>query len=401
MKKIPFHIAVVSFLAGQGLLAEQAQAAFNLNLQAPATPIAHQIYHLHTLILLVCLAIFIVVFGFMFYALFKHRKSTGHKAVPFHQNLRLEVFWTLIPFLILIGIAIPTTQTVLAMKDVDHADMNIKVTGHQWLWEYEYVGEGVRFVSNLSTPREQIDNKVVKDAHYLLEVDRPLVVPTGKKVRLLLTSADVIHSWWMPQFGVKQDAIPGFIHETWFQVDAPGTYRGQCAELCGVGHGFMPVVVEALPQAQYDSWLKTQKASVAESAGESGKTYTMSELTAQGEKVYLNRCAVCHQVTGQGLAGMFPPLIDGASFNVAAEMTAPLEKRGFWKDGKIVMGSKEHHLDILMHGIDGTAMQAIGMQLSDLEVAAVVTYERNSWGNKTGDTIQPAEVAVLRKGVAK
>lgn len=396
---------IISRVAILNLMAAQAQAAPNFNLQTPVTPIAHEIYNLHNLILLVCLLIFILVFGFMFYALFKHRKSIGHQPRQFHQHLRLEIMWTLIPFLILIGIAIPTTKTVLAMKNVEHSDMNIKITGHQWMWEYEYLDQGVRYVSNLSTPRDQIDNKMAKGAHYLLEVDRPLVVPTGKKVRVLLTSADVIHSWWIPQFGVKQDAIPGFIHEAWFQVEKPGTYRGQCAELCGVGHGFMPIVVEALLPEQYDNWLKTQKANLAEAdtgnTNASDKTYTLAELKAQGEKVYSSRCAVCHQANGQGIAGMFPPLIDGAPFSAGAEVTTPLAERGFWKDGKVVLGSKEHHLDIVMHGITGTAMQGIGMQLSDLEVAAVISYERNNWGNKTGDTIQPAEVAALRKGVAK
>lgn len=395
MKKIIFQAATLNLLAGQ------AQAALNFNLQSPATPIAHQIYNLHTLILLVCLLIFIVVFGFMFYALFQHRKSTGHKPAHFHQNFRLEVMWTLVPFLILIGIAIPTTQTVLAMKNVEHSDMSIKVTGHQWMWEYEYLGEGVRYVSNLGTSRDQIDNKVAKSEHYLLEVDKPLVVPTGKKVRLLLTSADVIHSWWLPQFGVKQDAIPGFIHEAWFQVEKPGTYRGQCAELCGVGHGFMPIVVEALLPEEYGSWLKTQKLSLVETASANNKTYTLNELKTHGEQVYLSRCAACHQANGQGIAGMFPPLIDGAPFSAGAAVTTPLVERGFWKDGKVVLGSKARHLDILMNGITGTAMQPIGAQLSDFDVAAVVSYERNSWGNKTGDTIQPAEVAALRKGVAK
>lgn len=395
MKKTILQVTTLS------LLANQAQAAFNFNLQSPVTPIAHQIYDLHTLILLVCLLIFVVVFGFMFYALFKHRKSIGHKPAHFHQHFRLEIIWTLIPFLILIGIAIPTTQTVLAMKNVEHSDMNIKITGHQWMWEYEYLGQGVRYVSNLGTPRDQIDNRVAKDLHYLLEVDRPLVVPTGKKVRILLTSADVIHSWWLPQFGVKQDAIPGFIHEAWFQVEKPGTYRGQCAELCGVGHGFMPIVVEALVPEEYDNWLKTQKASLAETANASGKTYTLDELKSHGEKVYSSRCAACHQANGQGIAGMFPPLIDGAPFSAGHEVTAPLAERGFWKDGKVVLGTKERHLDILMNGITGTAMQPIGAQLSDFDVAAVVSYERNNWGNKTGDAIQPAEVAALRKGVAK
>lgn len=376
----------------------KAYAAYDLNLQTPVTPIAHQIYDLHTLILLVCLAIFVVVFGFMFYALVKHRKSVGHQAVHFHQNKWLEIMWTLIPFLILMGMAYPTTKTVLAMRNTGHPDISIKVTGHQWVWEYEYLGDGVRYVSNLSTPRDQIDNKATKGAHYLLEVDRPMVVPTGKKVRVLLTSTDVIHSWWMPQFGVKQDAIPGFIHEAWFQVEKPGTYRGQCAELCGVGHGFMPIVVEAMPPKQYDDWLQAQKTILAETAAASSKTYTLAELKSHGEEIFSSRCAMCHQANGLGIAGVFPPLADGTPFSAGADVTAPLAERGFWKDGKIVLGPKDKHLDIVMNGIPGTAMQPLGQQLSDFDVAAVISYERNSWSNHTGDIIQPAEVAAIRKG---
>jgi len=392
MKKTIIHTAILSVLAGQ------AHADYNFNLQLPVTPIAHQIYDLHTLILLVCLFIFVVVFGFMFYALFKHRKAAGHQAVPFHQNFKLEVLWTLIPFIILVGMAYPTTKTVLAMRNTSHADISIKVTGHQWVWEYEYIGEDVRYVSNLATPRDQIDNKVAKGAHYLLEVDHPLVVPTGKKVRVLLTATDVIHSWWVPQFGVKQDAIPGFIHEAWFQVEKPGIYRGQCAELCGVGHGFMPIVVEALPPEQYDDWLKTQKINLAKAATASNKTYTLAELKTHGEEIFSSRCAACHQANGLGVAGVFPPLVDGTPFSAGAEVTKPLAERGFWKDGKVVLGSKERHLDIVMNGISGTAMQPLGQQLSDFDVAAVISYERNNWNNKTGDVIQPAEVAAIRKG---
>ncbi|HYN53182.1 MAG TPA: cytochrome c oxidase subunit II [Methylotenera sp.] len=391
MKKILSHITALSLYNGQ------AYAAYNLNLPTPATPIALQIYDLHNLILIVCLFIFILVFVFMFYALFKHRKSTGHQAVQFHNNTKLEIVWTIIPFFILIGIAFPTTKTVLAMKNVEHADMNIKATGHQWVWEYEYLGEGVNFISNLSTTQDQINNKVVKGPHYLLEVDKPLVVPTGKKIRILLTSTDVIHSWWLPEFGVKQDAVPGFIHEVWFQVDKPGIYRGQCAELCGIGHGYMPIVVEAMPPEQYTGWLQVQKATLAEAATTGAKIYTLDELKTEGEKVYLSRCAICHQANGLGVAGVFPSLVEGSAFSAAPEVTSPLAKRGFWKDGKIVMGTKNEHLDIVMHGIPGTAMQGIGLQLTDLEVAAVVSYERNSWGNTTGDVVQPAEAAAIRK----
>ncbi len=347
--------------------------------------------------LLVCLGIFVIVFGFMFYALLRHRKSVGHQPLRFHEHKILELVWTIIPFFILIGMAYPATKTVLAMKNTSHSDLSIKITGHQWLWEYEYLGDGVRYTSTLATPRAQIDNQAAKGEHYLLEVDRPLVVPTGRKVRVLLTSDDVIHSWWVPQFGVKQDAIPGFIRESWFQVDQPGTYRGQCAELCGIGHGFMPIVVEALPPERYTAWLQEQKTVLAKAAAATGKTYTLAELKTHGETVFLSHCAMCHQANGQGIAGAFPPLVDGVTFTAGENMTTPLAERGFWKSGKIVLGPKERHLDIVMNGIPGTAMQALGKQLSDLDVAAVISYERNNWGNHTGDTIQPAEVAALRK----
>lgn len=389
---IPFTIVV-----SQLLIALPVNAA-QYNLQVPVTPIAHQIYDLHNWILWVCLLIFIVVFGFMFYALFKHRKSLGHQAANFHHNTKIEVIWTLIPFLILIGIAFPTTQTVLAMRNMEQADINIKATGFQWLWEYEYLDQHVRIVSNLATPRDQIDNHAPKGEHYLLEVDNPLVVPINKKIRVLLTSKDVIHSWWVPQLGVKQDAIPGFIHEAWFTVEKPGFYRGQCAELCGVGHGFMPIVVQAVPPAEYEQWLASKKIAMADAGVAIDKTYTIEELKAQGEKVYASRCALCHQANGMGVAGAFPPLVDGAAFSAGAELTEPLEKRGFWKNGKIILGTKDEHLDIVVHGIPGTTMPSFGPQLNDLEIAAVVTYERNHWGNKAGDLIQPAEVEALRKG---
>lgn len=379
------------------LFAGNVRAAYNL--QNPVTPIAHQIYDLHNLILLVCLVIFVIVFVFMFYALYKHRKSVGHEAKQFHHNTRLEILWTIIPFFILVGMAYPTTKTVLAMKNTEHSDITIKITGHQWLWEYEYLDEDISFVSNLSTPRDQIDNKLVKGANYLLEVDRPMVVPIDKKVRILLTAKDVIHSWWVPQLGVKQDAIPGFIHEAWFEVKQPGIYRGQCAELCGVGHGFMPIVVQAVSPDDYDEWLKSQRPNPE--AATDNKTYTLEELKPQGEKVYASRCAMCHQANGLGITGMFPPLVEGVAFTADAKLTAPLAERGFWKDGKIVLGTKEEHLKIVMHGIPGTTMQGIGKQLTDLEVAAVITYERNHWGNQTGEVTQPAEVAALRKGDPK
>jgi cytochrome c oxidase subunit 2 len=374
-----------------------ASADYALNLQQPVNPIAHQIYDLHTLILWVCLGIFIVVFGTMFYSILNHRKSLGHKAAHFHENTTVEVIWTIIPFFILIGMAWPATKTVLAMKDTTNPDMTVKITGYQWKWEYDYQKEGIHFFSMLATPRDQIENKANKDEHYLLEVDNMMVVPTGKKIRLLLTADDVIHSWWVPAFGVKQDAIPGFIHDTWFEVDKPGIYRGQCAELCGKDHGFMPIVVEAKTPEDYAKWVDEQKAKSAAAVEDPNKVYDMADMLARGEKVYAANCAACHQANGQGIPGAFPPLIDGAAYAAAPEMTAALAQHGFWKGGKIVLGPKDQHIAIVMHGVPGTAMQAFGKQLSATDLAAVVTYERNSWGNKTGDLIQPSEIQALNK----
>lgn len=352
-----------------------ARAEYAINLQQPESPIAYQIFHLHTLILWVCVGIFVVVFGAMFYSIFKHRKSVGHKAAHFHENTTVEIIWTIVPFFILMGMAFPATQTVLAMRDTSVPDMTVKVTGYQWKWEYDYQKEGIKFMSSLSTPKDQIDNKAVKGEHYLLEVDNPMVVPTGKKIRVLLAANDVIHAWWVPAFGVKQDAIPGFIKDVWFKVDKPGTYRGQCAELCGKDHGFMPIVVEAKEPAEYAKWVADQQAKVAAAAQNADKVFTLAELKGMGEKVYATNCVACHQANGAGIPNVFKAL-DGSP---------------------IVKGPKQAHAEVVLNGRTGTAMQAFGKQLSDTDIAAVVTYERNSWSNNTGDAIQPSEVKALRK----
>jgi cytochrome c oxidase subunit II len=357
------------------VLSASAVAEYAVNLQTPASSVAQQIYDLHNMVVLVCLAIFFVVFVPMVIALVRDRKSVGHKPHAFHDNFRLELAWTIVPVLILIGMAWPATQGVVAMKDTSAADMTVKVTGHQWKWEYEYLGDGIRFMSNLATPQAQIDNVEAKNPAYLLEVDRPLVVPTGKKIRLVLTSSDVIHAWWIPALGVKQDAIPGFIRDTWFRVDAPGIYRGQCAELCGVGHAFMPTVVEAVSPERYAAWRDEQKTLIAQATAAAGKTYTLAELVAQGQKVYTANCTVCHQANGAGLPPAFPGLDKSA----------------------LVIGPVAGHIDRVFNGKPGTAMPAFGKQLSDLDIAAVVTYERNSWSNKTGDAVQASQIAALRK----
>jgi len=352
-----------------------ARAEFAINLQPPSSGLAQEIYDLHTLILWICAAIFIAVFVPMFVALVRHRKSLGHQAAGFHDNQAVEIAWTVIPTLILLGMAWPATRMVIAMKDTEKEDMTIKVTGHQWKWEYEYLGDGIRFMSNSSTPKEQIDGAQPKGEHYLLEVDHPLVVPAGKKIRLVTTASDVIHSWAIPALGIKQDAIPGFIRDTWFKADNPGTYRGQCTELCGVGHGFMPVVVNVVTPEEFTAWRQEQKDQLAAIAASAGKTYDMAQLKSIGEKVYATNCMVCHQATGAGIPGAFPGLIGS----------------------KIVTGDKAGHIDIVLNGKPNTAMAAFGKQLSDLDLAAVITYERNSWSNKTGDMVQPADVAARRK----
>ena len=362
-------------LSAGALPAAKAFAEFALNLHAPATDLAQDIFDLHALILWICLAIFIVVFVPMFVALIRHRKSTGHQAAKFHDNLAVEIVWTAIPVLILLAMAWPATQLVVSMKDTSKEDLTIKVTGHQWKWEYEYLGDGIRFMSNSSTPKEQIDGAQPKGEHYLLEVDHPLVVPAGKKIRLVTTASNVIHSWAVPALGVKQDAIPGFIRDTWFKADTPGTYRGQCTELCGVGHGFMPVVVNVVTPEAFATWRQEQKDRLAAIAASAGKTYDMAQLKTIGEKVYAANCMACHQATGAGIPSVFPALAGS----------------------KIATGDKSGHIDIVLNGKPNTSMAAFGKQLSDLDLAAVITYERNTWSNRTGDLVQPADVAARRK----
>ncbi len=355
-----------------------ASAAYQLNFQPPVTRIASDIYDLHMLMMYVILVIFCLVFGVMFYSIYAHRKSVGHKAAQFHENTTVEIIWTVIPFLILVAMAWPATKTLIAFKDTANPDITIKATGYQWKWGYDYLkgeGEGVAFLSALSTPQDQIHNQKPKGENYLLEVDNPLVVPVGKKVRILTTANDVIHSFWVPAFGIKQDAIPGFVRDTWFKAETEGTYRGQCAELCGKDHGFMPIVVQVVSAQKYTRWVAEQKKKTAAAAEDPNKQWTMAELQARGEKVYAANCAACHQATGKGLPPAFPAL-DGS---------------------KIATGDKTAHIDRVLNGKAGTAMAAFGKQLADTDIAAVITYERNAWGNKTGDAVQPAEVKAARK----
>jgi cytochrome c oxidase subunit 2 len=371
-------VMMVASLALPRMAIANGEAKFGF--QTPQTLVAHQIYDLHLIVLLICIAIALGVFAFMFYAILRHRRSVGHQAKQFSDNRAVTILWTAIPLLIVVGLAFPATRTVIAMKDTSSPDMTIKIVGYQWKWRYDYLGQDVSFYSDLSTARDQIENQAPKGENYLLEVDNPMVVPVGKKVRILVTANDVIHSWWVPAFGVKQDAIPGFVRDSWFKVDTPGIYRGQCAELCGKEHGFMPIVVQALPEEQYKTWLAEQqtknKVATAAASAAAGRTYTLDELKTEGEKVYGRSCVACHQANGQGLPGAFPALAHGA----------------------ITTGPIAGHVDIVMNGSKkNPAMAAWKDQLSDLELAAVITYERNVFGNTMGDMVQPKDIVAARK----
>ncbi len=377
------------FCLPAALLPSSAYADYRWNFPKPVTPIARDTLHIHNEFMLIIAALFVVVFAIMIYSMIAHRKSAGRPPARFTGPAGgVQWFWVLVPFAILLLIdfvlmGIPAYRAVVDMEDTrTKADMVLKVTGMQWKWQYEYPDSGIKYTSTMSTPREQIGNREAKGEHYLLEVDNPVVLPVGKKVRILLTSTDVIHTWWVPQFGVKRDAIPGFLRETWVRIEEPGTYRGQCAELCGKDHGFMPVVVRAVPEAEYLAWADRKKAEQAAAAEGAGRAWSRDELLAKGKDVYEKQCAVCHQADGQGLPPAFPAL--SGSKIVAGPLLSP--------EGKLMKGS---HLDRVLNGKEGSAMQAFRNTLSDAELAAVVTFERNSFGNTKGDLIQPAQIKHL------
>jgi cytochrome c oxidase subunit II len=386
--------ALFAFLATI-LLPVASLAAYDVDILPPVTPISREIYTLHWGILWVCVAIFVVVFGAMFWSIFKHRRSMGAKAAQFHENTTIEVIWTIVPFVILIGMAYPATKTVLDMKDASSADVSVKITAYQWKWEYDYQQDGVKFFANLSTPRDQIEEYskpgAKKNENYLLEVDNAMVVPVGKKVRLLITSNDVIHGWYVPQLGVNQYGIPGFIKDAHFTVEKAGVYRGQCSQICGKEHAYMPIVVDARPPEQYAAWVAEMKAKMppppapqpvaaaapaagAAAAEDLNRKWTLDESKAKGEQVYAANCAACHQPTGKGMPPAFPPL-DGS---------------------KIVTGPKAAQIQIVLKGKPGTAMASFA-HLSNTDLAAAITHTRNAWGNKTGEVTQPAEIAAARK----
>ena len=351
-------------------------ATRQLNMPQGVTEVSQAAYDIHMIMMWICTVIGVAVFGFMFYVMYAHRKSRGAVAANFHENHVVELIWTIVPALILIVMAIPATTALLKVYDTENADIDIKVTGYQWKWQYEYIGEGVKYMSELRTSQDEIYGRAPKGEHYLREVTEPLVIPTGKKVRFLITGNDVIHSWWVPDFGVKRDAVPGLFTAAWAKTDQPGTYVGECTELCGLGHAFMPVVVEVKEEAEYNEWLAGKKAEAAEYASTIGKEWTFDELMVRGEDVYNRSCAACHQADGNGIPGVFPAL----------------------KDSPIALGAKEGHIAVLIDGVAGTSMQSFADQLSEVDIAAVVHYERNAWGNDVGDVTQPIDVLNYKQG---
>ena len=365
--------AVALVMAGN-VSAESATR--QLNMPQGVTEVSQAAYDIHMIMMWICTVIGIAVFGFMFYVMYAHRKSRGAVAANFHENHVVELIWTIVPALILIVMAIPATDALLKVYDTENADIDIKVTGYQWKWQYEYIGEGVKYMSELRTSQDEIYGRAPRSEHYLREVTEPLVIPTGKKVRFLITGNDVIHSWWVPDFGVKRDAVPGLFTAAWAKTDQPGVYVGECTELCGLGHAFMPVVVEVKEEAEYNEWLAGKKAEAAEYASTIGKEWSFDELMVRGEDVYNRSCAACHQADGNGIPGVFPAL----------------------KDSPIALGAKEGHIAVLIDGVAGTSMQSFADQLSEVDIAAVVHYERNAWGNDVGDVTQPIDVLNYKQG---
>ena len=353
--------------SGRDHVVDEAQR-WQVNLAPGVTEVSRNIYDLHMLIFWICVVIGIVVFGIMFYSMIMHRKAAGVKPATFHESTVVELIWTVIPALILIAMAVPATSSLIKIYDTAEADLDIKIVAYQWKWQYEYLGEDVSYFSNLSTPREEIYGEAPKGEHYLLEVDEPMVIPVNTKVRFLITANDVIHNWWVPALAVKKDAIPGFVNDAWAIVEEPGIYRGQCAELCGKDHGFMPIVVHAMEEQDYNEWLAGKKAKAAEIAEMNKLQLSMEDMFARGEEVYQRSCAACHGANGEGGVG---PAMKGTA---------------------VTTGPMQNHLDVVVNGVSGTMMQAFGGQLSELDTAAVVTYERNAWGNNMGDMVQAIDV---------
>jgi cytochrome c oxidase subunit 2 len=350
---------------------------FALNMTRGVTDLSNEVFELHMLIFWICVVIGVLVFSVMFYSMYAHTKKKNPVAAKFHENHKVEIAWTIIPFLILIAMAVPASKTLVKIYDDEAGDVNIQVTGYQWKWQYNYLEDDISFFSNLSTDMDEINNLVPKGEHYLQEVDEMVVIPAGKKVRFLITANDVIHSWWMPAFAIKQDAIPGFVNTAWTKVDKPGVYRGKCTELCGKNHGFMPIVVKVVEQEEYNQWVDEKKQAAIKMAELTTKDWTAQELVERGESVYAVNCVACHQTNGQGIPGIFPALAGS----------------------DIVMNNKDKNIEILMEGVQGAAMNSFSY-LSEVELAAVITYTRQSWGNAEngdGEIVVPKDIVDYKK----
>ena len=373
IKKLAQALGVVTAAVLPSLVMAQNQ----VNMTPGATEVGGQIYDLHMLIMGICIVIGVLVFGVMFYSIIFHRKSRGVTPANFHESTSVEIAWTVVPFLILIGMAVPATSTLLEVYNSDDAELDVLITGYQWKWKYEYLdenGENITFFSNLATPQEEIYNTETKGENYLLEVDEPLVLPVDTKVRFLVTANDVIHSWWVPELAVKKDAIPGFINEAWTKSTQEGIFRGQCTELCGSYHGFMPVEVHVVSREEFEAWMSAKRADKVAQAAAATQELSLAELMSKGEAVYSASCLACHGANGEGGVGK---AIAGST---------------------VATGDLSTHLDVGIKGVSGTAMQAFGGQLNDVEMAAVITYQRNAFGNNTGDIVQPSDVVNHKKG---
>lgn len=373
-------VALAGLVTGSSAMA--AADYWQLNMYKGVTPISKDMYDLHMIGMIVCTVIGILVFGVMIYSLIHHRKSKGYQPATFHDNPRLEIVWSVIPFLILVGLAVPATKILMRMDDTRDSTLTIKVTGSQWKWQYQYLDQGISFFSNLSTPYSQIRNKEKKGQWYLLEVDKPLVLPVNQKIRFLVTSSDVVHSWWVPELGIKRDAMPGFMYEAWAEIEKPGVYRGQCTELCGVNHGFMPIVVNAVSTDDFNKWVGEQtkvaeQYAVTDNSRDAHNKLSQKALMTLGKAKYQQVCMACHKADGRGDPPMYSAL-KGSSISVGKPIS--------------------RHIGLVLHGVPGSAMQAYMDQLNDVEIAAIVTYERNAWGNNTGDVVQPEDVAKVRHG---
>ncbi len=355
------RLVLLITLCFSAITAQAASTLNPLNMPYGVSPISHEIYWLHMAAFYVCCGIGVIVFGVLIYSLIKFRKSKGAEAAHFHEHLGVEILWTAIPFLILVILAIPATIVLQHIHNTDKSALTVKITGYQWKWKYEYLDQGISYFSLLATPQDQINGKAPKNEWFLLEVDKPLMIPVNTKVKLLVTADDVIHAWWVPDLGVKQDAIPGFINENWIYITKPGIYRGQCGELCGVNHGFMPIVVQAVSQDEFNRWvMQVQKGYAPAAQKQKMQPMTEADLMTLGHVEYDKTCAMCHQTTGLGLPPTFPPL----------------------KKSRVVTGPMRADIAFVLTGVPGTAMQAFGDQLDDKTLAAIITYTRHAWGNE-------------------